>query len=514
MKALISVFDKSGLIDFARGLHNLGIELVSTGGTAEALTKEKIPVTVVSELTQFPEIMGGRVKTLHPLIMGGILGKRDQHQTEAATHKIPWFDLVVCNLYPFAAVIKDKTATLEKIIENIDIGGPTMIRAAAKNHSWTASVVDPKDYSCVLEELQKTKDISLATRQKLAVKAFAYTAQYDAIIANYLNQEPFPANLAIPLERVSSLRYGENPHQAASVYKFCGQDGGLLNAKQYQGKELSFNNLFDADAAIKCVAEFTQPTCVVVKHGNPCGVAAANSIDSAFMQAWQADSKSAFGGIVALNAKCTSVIADYLKTVFVEVVVAPAYDSAALEILCSKPNVRVLEIADLTYLAKQKYTLKPLVDGILIQNANSNRLSVEEIKCVTQKQPTTEMLKSMLFAWCVAKYAKSNAIVIAGRCDDGTLVTSGIGQGHVSRVDAVWFALHKTTEMREKNKLQHIVAASDGFFPFRDSVDLLASAGVNAIIQPGGSIHDENVISACNERDLIMTFSGIRNFYH
>jgi phosphoribosylaminoimidazolecarboxamide formyltransferase / IMP cyclohydrolase len=509
MKALISVFDKTGLIEFARGLQELGIEFISTGGTAQALQAENLAVTSVAEITNFPEIMGGRVKTLHPLIMGGILGKRDQHQQEANDHQIPWFDLIVCNLYPFAAVIKDKTATFEKIIENIDVGGPTMIRAAAKNHVWTTVVTDPADYPSILTELQTTKTISLATRKKMAAKAFAYTAQYDAIIANYLTPELFPSQLALPLEKVATLRYGENPHQQASVYKYSGLEGGLLNAKQHQGKQLSFNNLFDADAALNCAAEFTQPVCVIVKHANPCGVAAANNIDLAFMNAWLADAKSAFGGIVALNKPCTVAIAEYLQQVFIEVIVAPSYETGALAVLRNKPNLRVLEIENLTNSEKQKYTIKPLANGVLLQTNNDHNLLAAELKCVTQKQPSPELINKLLFAWQIAKYAKSNAIVIAGDTADGAMVTLGIGQGQVSRVDAMELALNKT-----KNKLNKAVIASDGFFPFRDSIDLLANVGVEAIIQPGGSMRDEEVIAACNEHNIVMVFSGVRNFYH
>ncbi len=339
----------------------------------------------------------------------------------------------------------------------------------------------------------------------MATKAFAYTAQYDAIIADYLQTEFFPAKLTLSFDKVTALRYGENPHQQASVYRRSGCEHGLLSAKQHQGKQLSFNNLFDADAALRCATEFTQPTCVIVKHANPCGVAEANNIDVAFMSAWLADSKSAFGGVVVLNRSCTVAIAENLCKVFVEIIVAPSYETAALAVLKNKPNLRVLEIADLDKIDKQKYTFKPLLDGILVQDANDHHLLEHELKCLTQKHPTPEVIRKLL----VAKYAKSNAIVIAGNNIDGALTTLGLGQGQVSRVDAMEIALCKAG-----NKLDGAVVASDGFFPFRDSVDLLANTGVHAIIQPGGSLRDNEVIAACDELGIAMVFSGVRNFHH
>lgn len=509
MKALISVFDKTGLIDFARGLQKLGIELVATGGTAEALQKENIIVTSVTAITGFPEIMGGRVKTLHPIIMGGILGKRDQHQPEAQKHNIPWFDLVVCNLYPFAAVIEDKTASFEKIIENIDIGGPTMIRAAAKNHTWTTVVVNPKDYGEILEELQTNNVINLATRQRLAADAFAYTAQYDAIIADYLVKDLYPQKITLPLEKAATLRYGENPHQKANVYKYCGHNHGLLSAKQHQGKQLSFNNLLDADAALRCVLEFTHPTCVIVKHAMPCGVATAKTIDTAFTSAWAADSLSAFGGIIALNQPCTAAIAEHIKKVFVEIVIAPSYEPQALTILQNKTELRILEVGDLKNIIQAKYAFKPLADGFLLQDVNNHILSPQNMQCMTQKHPSSEEISNLLFAWQVVKYAKSNAIVIAGIDSADAQVTFGIGQGQVSRVDAMHVAIRKAGE-----KILGAVIASDGFFPFRDTIDLLASSGVKAIIQPGGSKRDAEVIAACEEHGIALLFSKIRYFYH
>jgi len=511
VKALISVSDKTGLIDLAHNLEKLNIEIVATKGTAQQLVEQNIKVTAIETITKFPEIMDGRVKTLHPTIMGGVLGKRNQHQSEANLHQIPWFDLVICNLYPFATVIKNKATSFEKIVENIDIGGQTMIRAAAKNHAWTTVVIDPNDYQLILEELRTTKTISLITRKKLAAKAFAYTAQYDSIIANHLQTEFFPQHLTIPLEKVSSLRYGENPHQLASVYQYSNNSDGLLNAVQHQGKQLSFNNLLDADNALKCISTFTPSicACAIVKHANPCGVAVANNIDIAFMSAWLADAKSSFGSVVALNTKCTEVIAEDLKPVFIEVLIAPGYDRAALKILKNKPNLRVLEIADFTAITKQKYAFKPLADGILVQSFNHHLLCNNDLNCVTKKHPAAETIKKLLFAWHVAKHAKSNAIVIAGTNADEACVTLGIGQGQVARIDAVEIALRKSG-----HELRGAVLASDGFFPFRDSIDYIANTGIEAIIQPGGSIRDDEVIATCDEFGIAMVFTNIRNFNH
>jgi len=502
-RALISVSNKQGLEDFARGLHELDIEIISTGGTAKILQDANIPVTNVSEITGFPEIMNGRVKTLHPKIAGGILGKRDQHAKEAEEQQIPWIDLVVCTLYPFAETIAKPKVDLDTALENIDIGGPTMIRAAAKNFPYVGVIVDPNDYSVILSELQKSKDLDLITRMKLAAKAFAHVSQYDSLIAEYLSATPFPEQLTLAFNKISQLRYGENPHQKASLYKKLGEEGSLFIAKQHQGKQLSFNNIFDADSAIACLKEFSEPACVVIKHANPCGVAEHNEINQAFTNAWHADSKSAFGGIVALNRICSKQIVAFLAKVFIEIVVAPKYTKEALAILQKKPNLRVLEIKDLAKPPEQ-YQFKHIDGGMLLQTTDDYNITANDLKIVTKIKPSPQEIDDLLFAWKVVKHVKSNAIVIAR--DKTTL---GIGHGQVSRVDAVKIAASKAG-----SALFEAVLASDAFFPFRDSIDLISSTNLAAIIQPGGSIRDAEVIAACDEHHMVMVFTGIRCFNH
>jgi phosphoribosylaminoimidazolecarboxamide formyltransferase/IMP cyclohydrolase len=507
MRTIISVHDKTGIIVFAQELQKLGFEIISTGGTAKALSAADVTVQAIDDITNFPEIMDGRVKTLHPKIFGGILGKRDKHQAEAEQHQIPWIDLVICNLYPFAKVVKDPHADLDTILENIDIGGNSLIRAAAKNYPWVAIVIDHNDYPLVLNELQTTKTISEKTRRKLATKAFAHCAQYDSLIANYLENADFPQTLTLAYEKYADLRYGENPHQSACVYQQHGKDSNLLAAKQHQGKQLSFNNLLDANAALTCLSEFTEPTCVIIKHANPCGVATTSTIDLAFINAWDADAKSAFGGIVALNAQCTAAIAEQLQKVFIEIILAPSYASEALEILKSKPNLRVLEFT--TQQNPPNYTIKPITNGMLIQSANLKTIEPQDLQFVTKLHPSAAEISALLFAWKIAKHAKSNAIVIASQNSSSSYSSVGIGQGQVSRVDAVDIALRKADK-----KLAGSVLASDGFFPFADSIDLLANTGIKAIIQPGGSIKDKEVIAACEQHGIAMVFTGIRNFNH
>lgn len=501
-RALISVSDKTHLIEFARGLTELDIEIISTGGTSQLLRAASIPVRDVSEVTNFPEIMDGRLKTLHPKVHGGILGRRDEHAAVAKQHDINWIDLVVVNLYPFAETIKKPDVTFTDAIENIDIGGPTMIRSAAKNMEWAGVVVDPKDYDTVLSELRADQGLSFATRRGLATKAFAHTAQYDALINRYLADSKFPEQLNLNLEKFADLRYGENPHQAACAYQFTGNHSGILAAKQHQGKQLSYNNIADADAAVACVREMTQPACVIVKHANPCGVAVAENIYEAFQRAFNADSLSAFGGIVALNQTCTKQVAEALTKIFIEVLIAPAYEAEALTILSSKTNLRVLELSSSQSNLKQEY--KFVDGGLLVQDRDLSVISEQDLQLVTQRRPTADEMSTMLFAWRVIKHIKSNAILIAKQN-----VTMGVGAGQVSRVDAVELAIRKAGK-----DLTGTVLASDAFFPFRDSIDHIGKTGIRAIIQPGGSVRDEEVIAACNEHDIAMVLTGQRCFKH
>lgn len=502
-RALISVSDKTGIVEFARGLLELNIDIISTGGTSKLLREAGIPAKDVAEITQFPEIMDGRVKTLHPKVHGGVLGKRDEHADIAKQHDIEWIDLVVVNLYPFAETIKKPTVTRAEAIENIDIGGPAMIRSAAKNMEWVGVVVDPHDYQMVLKELREKNILSLTTRHHLATKAFAHTAQYDGMIHRYLESSEFPEALNLHLEKFSQLRYGENPHQAACAYRSMESETGVLAAKQYQGKQLSYNNIIDADAAIACVREFSQPACVIVKHANPCGVAVGRTIEEAFQQAFQADAPSAYGGIVALNQPCTKMLAEMMSKLFIEVLIAPVFRPEALAVLASKTNLRVLELDHNKY-DSVRYELKFIEGGVLMQTSDSCGLQEQDLTTVTQLIPTAEEVKTMRFAWSVVKFIKSNAVLIAKDS-----VTLGIGAGQVSRVDAVDIALKKAGKIEG-----NAVLASDAFFPFRDSIDRLAGSGIRAIIQPGDSVRDEEVIAACNEHGIAMVFTGVRCFKH
>ncbi|MDQ8039756.1 MAG: bifunctional phosphoribosylaminoimidazolecarboxamide formyltransferase/IMP cyclohydrolase [Rickettsiella sp.] len=501
--ALISVADKTHLIDFASNLHRCGVTIISTGGTAKALRAANIPITLVTDITDFPEIMAGRVKTLHPKIHGAILGRRDQHANEAKTHAINWIDLVVVNLYPFQTNVAQGEST-ETIIENIDIGGPAMLRAAAKNHLWVSAVHDPADYPIILNELQAHQGIKYTTRQTLAAKAFAHTAYYDSEITHYLNAAPFLSRTQwmIPLKRCDTLRYGENPHQQAALFH-TPFGFGLAQGNLIQGKALSYNNLVDAEAALQCVRNFNAPACVVVKHANPCGAAVADDIEQAYKQAFHADKQSAFGGIIALNRPCTQTIAQHLSEVFMEVILAPAFSQDAQCILAKKPNCRVLALADWGKI-NLPFNVKAISGGLLVQSSDQHQLITAELETVTTKIPSTEILKELLFAWQIVKYLKSNAIAITKNH-----VTLGLSGGHVSRIDALKFALHKSS-----NSLTDAVLASDAFFPFRDSIDALANTGIKAIIQPGGSVRDSEVIAACNEYEIAMVFTHTRCFNH
>lgn len=516
-RALISVSDKQGVKEFAQGLIKLGIDIISTGGTSKLLREANIAVRDVSEITHFPEIMDGRVKTLHPKVHGGILGKRDEHTEIAKQHDINWIDLVVVNLYPFAETIKKPNVTFDDAIENIDIGGPTMIRSAAKNMDWVGVLVDPNDYEKVLRELNENNGLSFEVRRHLATKAFQHTAHYDALINQYLsnfadispassknniNVSTFPDELNLHFKKFANLRYGENPHQSACAYQRVDHSFGILSAKQHQGKELSYNNITDADAAVACVREFNQPACVIVKHANPCGAAVADNIVDAFHHAFNADSQSAFGGIVALNQTCTKQVAEAMAKIFFEVLIAPSYESEALKILTAKTNLRVLELPLTGQMQKQEF--KFVDGGLLVQDKDLSVINFDDLKVVTKREPSAEEIHTMLFAWRVLKHIKSNAILIAK-----ANTTLGVGAGQVSRVDAVDIAVRKAG-----NDLSETVLASDAFFPFRDSIDRLANTGIRAIIQPGGSMRDDEVISACNEHDIAMVFTGMRCFKH
>lgn len=503
-RALLSVSDKKNIIELARGLIALDIEILSTGGTSKILRDAKIKVTDIASITDFPEIMDGRIKTLHPLVHGGILGKRDTHAEIAEKHFIQWIDLVVVNLYPFLETIQNPTAQFQDAIENIDIGGPAMIRSAAKNVEWVSVVVDPEDYEIVLGELNEEKGLSFTTRKKLAGKAFQYTAHYDEVIYRYLTEEnhsAFPHQFNLKLEKMYDLRYGENPHQSAAAYGLNKKPHGILAAKKHQGKLLSYNNIVDADAALSCVSEMLAPSCVIVKHANPCGVASANTIFKAVEGAYAADRKSAFGGVFALNKECTEEIANFLTSIFLEVLIAPSYSKESLEILKNKENLRVLELNSNSFLENE---FKFIEGGVLIQNKDKNKIDKNSLQIVTDLAPSDDTLSSLLFAWQVVKHIKSNAILIAK--ENRTL---GIGCGQVSRIDAVEAALRKAGK-----ELQNAVLASDAFFPFRDSIDCLANTGVTAIIQPGGSLRDEEVIAACNEYKIAMVMTGNRCFKH
>jgi phosphoribosylaminoimidazolecarboxamide formyltransferase/IMP cyclohydrolase len=505
-RALISVSDKTGVLEFAKALHELKVEIISTGGTSKLLREASIPVRDVAEITDFPEIMDGRVKTLHPSVHGGILGLRDEHETEARKHDIEWIDLVVVNLYPFAETIKQPLATFEQAVENIDIGGPSMIRGGAKNMGWVTVVIDPSDYDTVISELRDESGISFVTRQAFAMKAFAHTAQYDTRINTYfqktLQKDLFHSQITLNLEKQADLRYGENPHQAASAYYFSNATGGILTGEQHQGKQLSYNNIADADAALACLREFSEPACVVVKHANPCGVATNEKIGMAFERAFQADSVSSFGGIIAMNRVVDKAIAESIWQVFVEVIVAPSYTPEALAILATKPNLRVLELEPETGLSGREF--KFINGGLLVQETDMDVLTAKDLEVVTKVQPKPEDIEAMLFAWRVLKHIKSNAILIAKKD-----VTVGVGGGQVSRIDAVEIALRKAA-----GNLADTVLASDAFFPFRDSIDRIVNTGIRAVIQPGGSVKDAEVIQACNENGLAMVFTGRRCFKH
>ena len=528
-QALISVSDKHGIVDFARALHGLGVKLLSTGGSAKLLREAGVPVTEVSDYTGFPEMLDGRVKTLHPRVHGGILGRRDlpEHLATMAAHDIPRIDLVVVNLYPFQQTIAKPDCSIEDAIENIDIGGPTMVRAAAKNHGnqqgGVGVVTDPQDYAEIIAELQASGGaLSYSTRFALAKKAFTHTARYDGVIANYLTSldadnrpTTFPERLQLAFDKVDTLRYGENPHQQAAFYRERGLSGeavpdSISNYTQLQGKELSYNNIGDADAAWECVKAFDSGavTCVIVKHANPCGVAVAASAVEAYRKAFKTDPTSAFGGIIALNVAIDKAAAEAISGQFAEVIIAPEITPEARAVFATKQNLRVLAVP----LAAAEKSAEPLDfkrvgGGLLVQTADTARIARADLKLVTKRAPSEQEMLDLLFAWHVAKYVKSNAIVY---CKDG--MTTGVGAGQMSRVDSARIAAIKA----ENNGLSVAgsVVASDAFFPFRDGLDVLAQAGATAVIQPGGSVRDAEVIAAADEQNIAMVFTGIRHFRH
>ena len=502
-RALISVFDKTGVVSLAQSLNSLGVEILSTGGTAATLKDAGIPVIDVSDYTDFPEIMDGRVKTINPLIEGGILGLRDQHKEDALNNKIKWIDVVVCNLYPFSDVINREDRNQALAMENVDIGGPTMIRAAAKNVGWVSVVVDSSDYISFAKELE-SGSIAFKTRKKLATKAFGHTSQYDSIIYNYLSKDPFPDNLTITYKKHSLLRYGENPHQTAAAYKITDdRSNSVLNAKIHQGKPLSYNNIMDADAALSCLREFDKTACVIVKHASPCGVAEGERLIDVYKYAFNADSLSAFGGIIALNKKCTEDVAKEISDVFVEIVLAPSFDVGALSVFAKKKNLRILEVGRVNR-RKNKQEVRNLNGGLLLQDVDTSELNTEELETVTERSPSALDIQTMLFGWKVLKHVKSNAVLLV---KDN--ITVGVGGGQVSRVDAVDVAINKSGD-----NISESILCSDAFFPFRDSIDKISKTGIKAIIQPGGSIKDGEVISACNEYGIAMVFTKKRCFKH
>ena len=528
MRALISVSDKTGIVELAQALHSLGVSLISTGGTAKLLAEQGLPVTEVAEVTSFPEMLDGRVKTLHPKVHGGLLARRDlpEHMAALKTHGIDTIDLLIVNLYPFEATVAKPGCTLDDAIENSDFGGPAMVRSAAKNWKDVAVLTDASQYAGVIDELKTSGKVSDATRFALSVAAFNRISNYDGAISDYLSSVTFDAAAAVPVRsaypaqangrfvKLQDLRYGENPHQTAAFYRdLHPAPGSLVTAKQLQGKELSYNNIADADAAWECVKSFHVPACVIVKHANPCGVAVGKDALEAYSKAFQTDPTSAFGGIIALNRVLDGAGALAISKQFVEVLMAPGYTPEALEVFKAKANVRVLEIAlppggptawdqglNLT-------DIKRVGSGLLMQSADNHVLTRADLKVVTKLQPTEQQLDDLMFAWTVAKFVKSNAIVF---CKDG--MTMGVGAGQMSRLDSARIAGIKAGHA--KLSLQGTAVASDAFFPFRDGLDVVVDAGASCVIQPGGSMRDQEVIDAADELGVVMVYSGVRHFRH
>ena len=515
-RALLSVSDKTGLVPFAKGLVDRSFELISTGGTAATLRDAGLQVIDVADITGFPEIMDGRVKTLHPAVHAGLLARAGTDDEVLAEHSIGWIDLLVVNLYPFEAAVARADCTVEEAIENIDVGGPAMLRAAAKNHARVTVVVNPDDYERVLDAYQAGEPPA-AMKTSLAVTAFGHTAQYDAAISRYLGQQTesggnFPDLLLLGWRRVTALRYGENPHQTAAYYRNADDSSGtIVNAQQLQGKSLSFNNIADADAALRCVKAFQETACVIVKHANPCGIAIASSPLEAYRAAYSTDPTSAFGGTVAFNRPLAgATAAAIIDQQFVEVIIAPRVEPAARQTLAKKEKTRVLEVGDLSGAAgdtQSRWDLRSVEGGLLLQDTDDGDLDGVQLKVVTKRQPSDAELADMRFAWTAVKFVKSNAIVYAR---DGR--TLGIGAGQMSRVVSSRIAAMKASD--EGHAISGAAMASDAFFPFRDGLDIAAEYGITAVIQPGGSIRDDEVIEAANEHGMTMVLTGMRHFRH
>ncbi len=511
MRALISVSDKAGIVEFAQELSKLGVKIISTGGTATRLRDNGVDVIGISDVTGFPECLDGRVKTLHPAVHGGILAMRDkpEHMKQLADLKIETIDIVAINLYPFKETILKPSVTLEDAIENIDIGGPTMLRSAAKNHKDVAVVCDPKDYGQVIRELSENGEISYATKYRLALKVFQHTAAYDAMISDYLRRKidaELPDNLTLTFEKAQELRYGENPHQKAYYYKEIKPwEGSLVKAVQLHGKELSFNNINDANGALETLKEFEEPTVVAVKHANPCGVGTGFDIYSAYVKAYKADPVSIYGGIVAANRTIDEATAAEISKIFLEIVIAPDFTEEALAVLTQKKNIRLLKLENILAQApNDSYDMKKVSGGLLVQETDNGLYEEGEIKVVTDRIPTEREMEDMKFAMKVVKHIKSNGIVLA---KDGK--TIGIGPGQTNRIWAIENSIKQATENTEG-----AVLASDAYFPFDDNVIAAAKAGITAVIHPGGSVHDEDCIKKANELGIAMVFTGVRHFKH
>ena len=522
-RALISVSDKTGIVEFAQALAERGVDILSTGGTARLLAEQGIAVTEVSDYTGFPEMMDGRVKTLHPKVHGGVLGRRGQDDDVMEKHGINPIDMVVVNLYPFAETVAKEGCTLADAVENIDIGGPTMVRSAAKNHKDVTIVVNAHDYNRVIAEMDANdKSLTLETRFDLAIAAFEHTASYDGMIANYFGtmvpsygenkegdeESKFPRTFNQQFEKKQDMRYGENSHQAAAFYVEANpQEASVSTARQIQGKALSYNNIADTDAALECVKEFNEPACVIVKHANPCGVALGKDILEAYNRAYQTDPTSAFGGIIAFNQELDAETATAIvERQFVEVIIAPSVSTEAIEVVAAKKNVRLLECGEWTT-KTTGFDVKRVNGGLLVQDRDQGMVSLDDLKVVSKRQPTEEELKDALFCWKVAKYVKSNAIVYA----KGDM-TIGVGAGQMSRVYSAKIAGIKAAD--EGLEVAGSVMASDAFFPFRDGIDAAAEAGIKCVIQPGGSMRDDEVIAAADEHGMAMIFTGMRHFRH
>ncbi len=516
-RALISVSDKAGITEFARFLNEQNIEILSTGGTAKLLTDNGIPVIEVSDYTHFPEMMDGRVKTLHPKIHGGILGRRGQDDKVMQQQGIGPIDLVIVNLYPFKQVTADPDCAIDHAIENIDIGGPTMIRAAAKNYRYVTVVVDSDDYPKVITEMSTgNNSVSDNTRFQLAVKTFTHTADYDAAVSRYLtnalvesSDKHFPEQLTFNYSKAQDLRYGENPHQQAAFYKDpTDTEASIASAKQIQGKELSFNNIADADSALECVKQFNSPACVIVKHANPCGVAISDTIEEAYHKAYSTDPTSAFGGIIAFNQTLDANTAkSIIDRQFVEVIIAPTISTEALAVIAGKKNIRVLQTGEWNTIANDRIELKLVTGGLLVQDRDNGMVEASGLKIVTQRKPSADEIADLLFTWKVAKFVKSNAIVYGKN-----KMTIGVGAGQMSRVYSARIAAIKAADA--DLEVKGSVMASDAFFPFRDGLDSAAEVGVTAVIQPGGSMRDDEVIAAADEHNIAMVFTGMRHFRH